>query len=161
MPDQLLCKSRQIWDAPGGSSFPCLRFYVVPATHPPLFVKVRTGGDMDYPADFKRPWYFGRAVLVGDSAHAAPPFLAQGAAMGLEGALKLVLQLTNTGIWSGGSSSDEESLGVAFERYFRARLDRVCFYQRRTLNRTSEYDRDAMQEIQDELWDCDPLFATQ
>ena len=30
------------------------------------------------------PWYAGRAILLGDAAHAGPPTLAQGAAMGIE-----------------------------------------------------------------------------
>ena len=30
------------------------------------------------------PWYDGRAILLGDAAHAGPPTLAQGAAMGIE-----------------------------------------------------------------------------
>lgn len=161
MPQQVLRVSRQIWDSPDGSSFPSLPLYVVPATHPLPFAKLKTGGDMDYPPDFKRPWYFRRTVLVGDSAHAAPSFLAQGSAMGLEDALELVTQLANMGIWSEGgrSSPDEESLGATFERYYCARLDRVCFYQSRTMNRTSEYDFDAMQEIQDKLWAYDPLLV--
>jgi 2-polyprenyl-6-methoxyphenol hydroxylase-like FAD-dependent oxidoreductase len=33
------------------------------------------------------PWYQGRVVLMGDAAHAGPPVLAQGAAMGIEDAV--------------------------------------------------------------------------
>ncbi len=36
-----------------------------------------------------RPWHRGRVVLVGDAAHACPPSIAQGAAMGLEDAAVL------------------------------------------------------------------------
>ena len=36
-----------------------------------------------------QPWYRGRAVLIGDAAHAGPPTLAQGAAMGIEDAVVL------------------------------------------------------------------------
>jgi 2-polyprenyl-6-methoxyphenol hydroxylase-like FAD-dependent oxidoreductase len=31
------------------------------------------------------PWHRGRVIIIGDAAHACPPTLAQGAAMGLEG----------------------------------------------------------------------------
>lgn len=39
------------------------------------------------------PWYLGRTVLIGDAAHANPPVLAQGAAMGIEDAIVLAESL--------------------------------------------------------------------
>lgn len=58
------------------------------------------------------PWHRGRAVLIGDAAHACPPTLAQGAAMGLEDAAVLAeLLLTGDRL--------DESLWRAFtERRF-------------------------------------------
>ncbi|MGW0710042.1 FAD-dependent monooxygenase [Streptomyces sp. NPDC002643] len=41
------------------------------------------------------PWHRGRTIVIGDAAHACPPTLAQGAAMGLEDALVLAELLTN------------------------------------------------------------------
>ena len=35
------------------------------------------------------PWYVGRTILIGDAAHAGPPTLAQGAAMGIEDGIVL------------------------------------------------------------------------
>jgi 2-polyprenyl-6-methoxyphenol hydroxylase-like FAD-dependent oxidoreductase len=43
------------------------------------------------------PWYRGRVVLIGDSAHANPPNVAQGAAMGIEDAVVLAEEVSNTG----------------------------------------------------------------
>jgi 2-polyprenyl-6-methoxyphenol hydroxylase-like FAD-dependent oxidoreductase len=39
------------------------------------------------------PWYAGRIVLIGDAAHACPPLIAQGAAMGTEDAVVLAEEL--------------------------------------------------------------------
>lgn len=39
-------------------------------------------------------WYRGRIVLIGDAAHSGPPFLAQGAAMGIEDAVVLAELVT-------------------------------------------------------------------
>ena len=43
------------------------------------------------------PWYRGRAIVIGDAAHAGPPTLAQGAAMGIEDAVVLAECLDATG----------------------------------------------------------------
>lgn len=159
LPEKLVQISRQIWDSPGGSRVPILPYYVVPATHPPPFVKLKTGGSIEYPPGFKRPWHYRRVVLVGDAVHAAPPFLAQGAAMGLEDAFDLVTRLASMGIWSeqDGGFPNEKDLDVVFECYHLARLDRVCFVQNRIMNRTSEYDSDAMEEIRNTVYAYDPL----
>ncbi|MFI0350729.1 FAD-dependent oxidoreductase [Actinomadura sp. 9N407] len=45
------------------------------------------------------PWHSGRVVLAGDSAHACPPTLAQGAAMSLEDVLVLAELLTTRDTW--------------------------------------------------------------
>jgi 2-polyprenyl-6-methoxyphenol hydroxylase-like FAD-dependent oxidoreductase len=43
------------------------------------------------------PWHKGRVVIIGDAAHANPPVLAQGAAMGIEDALVLADVLSENG----------------------------------------------------------------
>ena len=40
------------------------------------------------------PWYRGRAIVIGDAAHACPPLIAQGAAMCAEDAVVLAEQVT-------------------------------------------------------------------
>jgi len=40
------------------------------------------------------PWYRGRSLVIGDAAHACPPFIAQGAAMCAEDAVVLAEMLT-------------------------------------------------------------------
>ena len=59
------------------------------------------------------PWYRGRVVLVGDSAHATSPHVGQGAAMAIEDAVVLTEEVT---------SSDD--LGGALERFMERRFDR-------------------------------------
>jgi 2-polyprenyl-6-methoxyphenol hydroxylase-like FAD-dependent oxidoreductase len=43
------------------------------------------------------PWHRGRVVLIGDAAHANPPNVAQGAAMGIEDAVVLAEEVTAPG----------------------------------------------------------------
>ena len=59
----------------------------------PTFVSYRPIEWMLTPA----PWYRGRVVLVGDAAHANPPNIAQGAAMGIEDAVVLAEELSSSG----------------------------------------------------------------
>ena len=42
------------------------------------------------------PWYRGRAIVIGDAAHACPPLIAQGAAMCVEDAVVLAELVTGT-----------------------------------------------------------------
>ena len=44
-----------------------------------------------------KPWYQGRAVLIGDAVHATTPHLASGACIGIEDAIVLADELTTTG----------------------------------------------------------------
>jgi 2-polyprenyl-6-methoxyphenol hydroxylase-like FAD-dependent oxidoreductase len=55
------------------------------------------------------PWHKGRAVLIGDAAHASSPHIAQGAAMAIEDAVVLA----ELAAMSGG---DVETMLAAFER---------------------------------------------
>jgi len=59
-------------------------------------------------------WSDGRVALIGDAAHAMPPFLAQGAAMAIEDAWVLADQLR-----------DADDVAEAFRRYEDARKPRV------------------------------------
>ncbi len=45
-----------------------------------------------------RPWHRGRAVLIGDAAHATTPHLASGAGLAVEDALVLAEELTRPGV---------------------------------------------------------------
>jgi salicylate hydroxylase len=62
------------------------------------------------------PWQRGRAVLIGDAAHAMVPFLAQGAAMAIEDAVVLADHL---------AGADSAETGTALAAYARARRERV------------------------------------
>jgi 2-polyprenyl-6-methoxyphenol hydroxylase-like FAD-dependent oxidoreductase len=60
------------------------------------------------------PWHRGRVVLIGDAAHANPPNVAQGAAMGIEDAVVLAEEVTKSGTF-------EEALA----RFMARRWERV------------------------------------
>jgi 2-polyprenyl-6-methoxyphenol hydroxylase-like FAD-dependent oxidoreductase len=55
------------------------------------------------------PWHKGRAVLIGDAAHASSPHIAQGAAMSIEDAVVLAELAANSG-------GDVEAMLTAFEQ---------------------------------------------
>lgn len=136
-----------------GVDYAIRSFYGVPAVHPPPYEALSTTETMDYPSEFRRPWYYRRIVLAGDSAHAMPPLQAQGTAMGLEDALELLVRLEQSGIWSELASEvpGEELLRKVFEGYFIARLERVCEVQRVTMNRPSDY-REELAEFSEKVW---------
>jgi 2-polyprenyl-6-methoxyphenol hydroxylase-like FAD-dependent oxidoreductase len=60
------------------------------------------------------PWYRGRVVLIGDAAHANPPNIAQGAAMGIEDAVVLAEEVARPA-----------SLDQALARFMARRWERV------------------------------------
>ncbi|MFJ8109604.1 FAD-dependent monooxygenase [Streptomyces sp. NPDC096132] len=60
------------------------------------------------------PWYRGRAMVIGDAAHACPPLIAQGAAMCMEDAVLLAELVTG-----------DEPLEKALEHFMARRLPRV------------------------------------
>ncbi|MCG7205056.1 FAD-dependent monooxygenase [Streptomyces arenae] len=60
------------------------------------------------------PWHRGRAVVIGDAAHACPPLIAQGAAMCMEDAVLLADLVTA-----------DAPVAVALERFMARRLPRV------------------------------------
>lgn len=79
-------------------------------------------GDINYTAFesllVPAPWNRGRVVLIGDAAHACPPTLAQGAAMGLEDASVLAELLLE-------SDRVDESLWASFTERRHARVRAV------------------------------------
>ena len=60
------------------------------------------------------PWYAGRIVIIGDAAHAGPPTLAQGAAMGIEDGVVLAQCL-----------AQGASLSAGLEAFMKRRYERV------------------------------------
>ena len=60
------------------------------------------------------PWHRGRAMVIGDAAHACPPLIAQGAAMCMEDAMLLAELVTG-----------DEPLAAALDRFMARRLPRV------------------------------------
>ncbi|MFE0518146.1 FAD-dependent monooxygenase [Streptomyces sp. NPDC058954] len=84
----------------------------------------------DTPVDYRwieavlvdEPWHRGRALVVGDAAHACPPLIAQGAAMCLEDAVLLAELVTGEG-----------PLERALEHFMSRRLPRVRMVLRNSL----------------------------
>lgn len=78
----------------------------------------RKRGDVTYRAlstvDMKAPRHSGRMVVIGDAAHAGPPTLAQGAAMGIEDAVVLAQCVVHS-----------DSVTDALEQFVRRRYERV------------------------------------
>ncbi|WP_162806797.1 FAD-dependent monooxygenase [Sphingosinicella terrae] len=78
----------------------------------------RLPGDVTYrPLETVRlapPWHKGRVLLIGDAAHAGPPTLAQGAAMGIEDGVVLAQTLAS-----------ELDLDTALAAFMRRRWPRV------------------------------------
>ncbi|HUN76560.1 MAG TPA: FAD-dependent monooxygenase [Steroidobacteraceae bacterium] len=62
----------------------------------------------------RAPWYSGRVIMIGDAAHAGPPTLAQGAAMGIEDAVVLAQCVVQS-----------DGLTGSLETFMRRRYERV------------------------------------
>lgn len=143
---ELLMMFRELCMAPD-VSIAVRPLYVVPATHPISFRPLETAGRFDCPEGFQRPWSHGRVVLVGDSAHASPPFMAQGTSSGFEDAVELITSLEPLGLWKEANedkNAEENELERVLKDYERVRVERVSKIQQHTLNRLSEYDRDGI-----------------
>lgn len=125
--------------------------FVVPVTQPPPYEPLKTAEQRTYPKEFRRPWYWKRLVLVGDAKHGAPPSLGQGSGMGLEDAYVLVTKMAEREVWNGGRVQVKD-LEKIFDEYVKARMERVCLYQRYSVNRVSEYRDDVMDNVRDSLW---------
>lgn len=77
-------------------------------------------GDNTYDLGHVPHWHRGRAVLVGDAAHAPSPSSGQGASLALEDAVALALAMTHS-----RASSDLGAALAAFEQGRRPRVERV------------------------------------
>jgi 2-polyprenyl-6-methoxyphenol hydroxylase-like FAD-dependent oxidoreductase len=64
------------------------------------------------------PWFKGRALLIGDAAHASSPHIAQGAAMAIEDAIVLA-ELVSSGL----------PMAVALQQFMERRFERCKFVQ--------------------------------
>ncbi|MGQ7794528.1 FAD-dependent monooxygenase [Faunimonas sp. B44] len=73
-----------------------------------------------------RGWTRGRAVLIGDAAHAMPPTAAQGGAQAIEDGWELACALA-------AARSDPAAALTAWERARRPRVERICREARRNL----------------------------
>ena len=62
------------------------------------------------------PWHRGRAIIIGDAAHACPPLIAQGAAMCAEDAVVLAEELTS------GQSLDDALPAFMARRFPRVKM---------------------------------------
>jgi 2-polyprenyl-6-methoxyphenol hydroxylase-like FAD-dependent oxidoreductase len=71
------------------------------------------------------PWYRGRAIVIGDAAHACPPLLAQGAAMCAEDAVVLSELITS-----------EAPVGQALPAFMARRMPRVEIVVRNSMQLT-------------------------
>jgi len=63
---------------------------------------------------FRAPWYSGRILVTGDAAHAGPPTLAQGAAMGIEDGVVLAQCVAQS-----------EDVAASLEAFMQRRYERV------------------------------------
>ena len=90
-----------------------------------------------------RAWHRGRAVLLGDAAHAMSPQLGQGANMALIDAMALRDALRA-----------EDELASAFARFERARREHVAIYHfwSRWLTPLFQSERDALAAVRDRLF---------
>lgn len=77
--------------------------------------------------DQEAPWYRGRIFLIGDAAHASPPYLAQGAAMAIEDSIVLG-ELINRDL-------QPADLG---KQFMERRHGRAQFIQNRSIQRNKE-----------------------
>ena len=100
-----------------------------------------------YDRDPLAAWSNGRVTLLGDAAHPMLPFMAQGAAMGLEDAVVLARCLSN--------KASTEIPGV-FKRYEATRLERTAMVQRAS-RRNDEWLR--QEDNSDWVFGYDPWAA--
>lgn len=71
------------------------------------------------PVDSQIAWSHGRIVLLGDAAHAMPPFIAQGANQGLEDAALIATEITK--LIQENSLDNKNKIADAFNKYEKVR----------------------------------------
>lgn len=82
-------------------------------------------------------WSSGRVVLVGDSAHGMPPFLAQGVNQGFEDAATVVAAIER--IQQQGQWGDEGAIASLFQRYEQLRRPVMARVQKLTLTEKARW----------------------
>ena len=80
-----------------------------------------------------KKWYDGRCVLLGDAAHAMPPFFAQGAAMAIEDAAMLAYELEQN------ATKPKTNIENIFKRYQNHRSPRTQWMQKATYTQARLY----------------------
>lgn len=85
-------------------------------------------------------WSAGRVVLVGDAAHAMPPFMAQGANQGLEDALAIATLIGN--ISEQQDWDNTQAIEQAFTKYERLRRSFIACIQKATLERFDQSEKE-------------------
>ncbi|NJK30592.1 MAG: FAD-dependent monooxygenase [Acaryochloris sp. SU_5_25] len=97
--------------------------------------------------DFQPPWNHGRVILVGDAAHAMPPFMAQGANQGFEDAAVIVTFIAKL-IQENGLDK-KNAIANIFEKYERIRRSFVGQVQAATMesNQWTQQQWDDFNEI--------------
>ncbi|MGR3279840.1 FAD-dependent oxidoreductase [Acaryochloris marina NIES-2412] len=89
---------------------------------------------VNIPVNSQISWSHGRVVLVGDAAHAMPPFLAQGANQGFEDAALIATEIAE--LIHNNSLDDETEIAKVFRKYEKARRPFVEKVQAATMKRT-------------------------
>jgi hypothetical protein len=79
------------------------------------------------------PWFRGRAIVIGDAAHACPPLIAQGAAMCAEDAVVLAEMVTAGAAATAGAAGASSSLAQALPVFMARRRPRVEIVVRNSL----------------------------
>lgn len=157
-PEEMIRLSRSLWEKTDTEKQWLRPLYVIPACEPKAFEEMKTTTGRKYPEGFYRPWWHKRTVLVGDALHASPPFLSQGVAMGMEDGYEVVARLGKSGVWrcKDGEGVSEDVLRDKFEGFRKARFERLCYMQKHTMNRCSEYNGEEIGKEMNALWHFEP-----
>ncbi|MEA5617594.1 NAD(P)/FAD-dependent oxidoreductase [Cronbergia sp. UHCC 0137] len=95
-------------------------------------------------------WSKRRVVLVGDSAHGMPPFMAQGANQGLEDAITVVTLIAN--IAKHNNWDNLQVITEAFAKYQHLRRPFMSYIQKATLTRFPHYSEQQWQDYSQQVY---------
>ncbi|NJK29575.1 MAG: FAD-dependent monooxygenase [Acaryochloris sp. SU_5_25] len=97
--------------------------------------------------NFQPPWSHGRVILVGDAAHAMPPFMAQGANQGFEDAAVIVTFIAK--LLQENGLDKENAIANIFEKYEKIRRPFIEKIQTATMesNQWAQQQWDDFNEI--------------